>query len=113
VSGVLSAQTQAGDQRTVPACVLLTEIPQQPPALAYKLQKTTLGVVVMFVDSQVLGQSPDAVCQKGHLDLCGTGIRRMPLVFLHNGGLALLLGRAHSGGVFPALFSSALFCGAL
>jgi hypothetical protein len=58
--------------------------------LTNELQQATLGVVVMLVLSEVVGEAIDPFCQEGYLDLRGAGISIGSGMFLNDCRLAFL-----------------------
>ena len=87
---ILLTDTQLGDQSTVTVDVLLRQIVQQVAALTYHHQQATTGVVVVLVDTQVLGQLVDAGGEDGNLNLGGAGVSLMGSVLQDDLGLLLL-----------------------
>ena len=71
---ILLTDTQLGDQSTVTVDVLLCQIVQHLAALTNHHQQATTGVVVVLVDTQVLGQLVDTGGEDGNLNLGGAGV---------------------------------------
>src|ERR1700761_6809489 len=70
----LSTQSETLDQRAVTLDVDVTEVAQQAATLANHEQTTTVGVVVVLVFLEVLGQVVDPSCEQRHLNLGGSGV---------------------------------------
>ena len=73
----LLTQTQLSNDRTVAVDVLLGQIVKQASALTDHHQKAAAGVVVVLVNTQVLGQLVDSGGQNSDLDLGRTGVAGM------------------------------------
>ena len=65
----LFAQPEPGNDLFVPGCILFAEISQVPPTLAYHLEQTASGVIIVLVSLEVLDELVDAIGQKGDLYL--------------------------------------------
>ncbi len=65
----LLAQTEFFNNSTVSVYVLLLEIGEKITPVTYHLEKTSSGVVVIFVDFQVFGEVVDSPCENGDLNL--------------------------------------------
>ena len=59
--------------------------------MADHLQQTAAGVMVLFVDLQVLGQVSDALGQYRNLDFGGTGVLLVDAVGLDDGSFLFFL----------------------
>ena len=81
-SARLSAQTQPLDQRLAAPYVLALEIVQQSPALAYDLEETAPGVVILLVGLEMVGQLVDPCGQQRHLNFGRPGVSFARPVFL-------------------------------
>ena len=93
----LLTQTQLCNDCTIAVDVLLGKIVKQASALTDHHQKTAAGVVVVLVNTQVLGQLVDSGGQDSNLDLGRTGVAGMGCVLLNDSSLFFL---AHHS-VFP------------
>src|SRR6185312_5554271 len=70
----LATQAEFLDQRLVARAVLAIEIIEQAAALGDESQKTTAGMVILFVVLEMVRQVLDAFGKDGHLDFRRTGI---------------------------------------
>ena len=75
----LLAETQFLQDRFVPIAFVGSQIIEEPPALADELEQAATGMVILFVNLEVLGQIVDAIGEQRSLYLGRTGIGRMPL----------------------------------
>ena len=71
----LFPETQTVYDLFVPIPVRGFEVLQQLPSLANHLQETPAGMVVLFVDLEMVGKHVDPLRQKSYLDRSGSGIR--------------------------------------
>src|SRR5687768_6938200 len=69
-----AAQAETLDERAVALDVGVTQVVEQPAALADQQQQTTTAVVVVLVHLEVFGEVADAVTQQSNLHLGGTGV---------------------------------------
>jgi len=86
----LAAQTQLFDQGLVSAGIDFLQVVQQGTALGHQFQKTTAGMVVLFVGLEVFGQIGDALGQDSHLNFCASGVAFCATMF--NDQVVLALG---------------------
>lgn len=84
VSGLFCLDLQLGHQFIVRFCILAFEVFHQAAALANFLDQTTAGGVVLLVALQVLRELFDFLGQNGDLDLRGTGVGGVRLIFFNN-----------------------------
>ena len=84
VSLRLSTETELLDNASVPFDVDLFEIVEGLTSLTYQAKECTLGVVVLLVLFQMLGEVCDTVGKQSNLTLCRAGVNiRLP-VFCEN-----------------------------
>ena len=83
----LAADTQFGDQRTVPLDIIAFEVVEQAPTPTDEHQQAPPRVMVLFVGLQVLGEVLDAFGQQRDLDLRGPSVGVVTAVFGDRGGL--------------------------
>jgi hypothetical protein len=72
---ILSAQAELFDDIAVSFDVTGLEVIEETPAAADKSEKPHSGMVILFVDLEVLGKFLDPLAQKSNLDLGRTCIR--------------------------------------
>lgn len=65
----LSTQAELGDQGTVPLDILILQVVEKAPALADHHEKSSAGVMILFVDLQVLREMVDSLSDERNLDL--------------------------------------------
>jgi hypothetical protein len=83
----LATQTQSFDKILVTINILALEVVQQFTTLIDQTQKTTTGVVILFVLHKMRGQVVDAGGQQSHLDLGGTRVIGGALVVFYDSAL--------------------------
>lgn len=88
-SGILLANTELLDDRTVSLNVVLHEVVEQAATLAYQLQQTAPGGVVVLVFAEVLRKVVDAGRENGNLHFGRPGII-WPVAMLFDEFLRLL-----------------------
>ena len=100
---ILLTDTQLGDQSTVTVDVLLCQIVQHLAALTNHHQQATTGVVVVLVDTQVLGQLVDTGGEDSNLNLGGAGVALVGSVLQDDLGLLFLQNHCvfHLSNYFP------------
>lgn len=81
------------DECLVPLGIGPLQITQQPSPLPDKLHQTTARMVVVLMLAQVLCENVDAFRQKGHLDLCRSGVLFVLAELLDNRGFLRLIQR--------------------
>lgn len=77
---ILVTEAEALDQVLVTVEVLTAEVAEKLAALADKVQKASLGMVVVDMFLKVLGKITDSLSENGDLDLGGAGVGRMDTV---------------------------------
>jgi hypothetical protein len=87
----LLAYTETSDDFLVSLVVLATEIVEKTAALAYHLEQSLTGVVVLGVDLEVIRQILDASGQNRDLDLGRPGVRVVDSIVLDQ--LVLVISR--------------------
>jgi hypothetical protein len=70
----LLAQAERCDERLVSGRILAVQVTEEPSALPYELHQPALRVVVLAVDSQVLGKLADALCEESNLNVGGADV---------------------------------------
>ncbi len=70
------------DEGSIALMVAGTEIPQEPPPLAYQHEQAALSSEIMLVDPHVGSQTVDPFGEDGDLHLCGASVAFVGLEFL-------------------------------
>ena len=76
-SELLLSQAELLNDCSVTLDILLLQVCEHAAALAYHLQQTTTGMIVLLMGLEVLGKVVDALGEKSDLNLGGTGIALM------------------------------------
>jgi hypothetical protein len=74
---VLAADAQTLNQSLVAFWTAVLQILKQPAALGHHHEQTALGVMILFVPFQMLGEGRNTLTQKSYLDLWRAGVRFM------------------------------------
>ena len=77
----LSTQAEASDQGAVALDVIVLDVSKQALAAADELHEATAGVVVTFVNFEVLGEPVDTACEQGNLHFRRAGVGLVQAVF--------------------------------
>ena len=85
MGGALLSETEPGDQRTVPAYVLATEVLKEPAAFADQPQQASPASVVVAVYPEVLAQLCDSPGEKADLDFDRAGVLLMDSALADDG----------------------------
>ncbi len=92
------------DQTSVSLIIVFLEIIEKPPSLAYKHEEAPAGVVILYVNLEVLREVINALAEQGNLYLRRAGIGLMESELL-NDFFPLLLSNPHcilrSSSLFP------------
>jgi hypothetical protein len=71
---LLLAQAERCDERLVSSGILAVEVAEEAAALSDEHHEPALRVVILAVDSQMLGKLADALSEEGNLDVGGTDV---------------------------------------
>jgi hypothetical protein len=82
--GVLSAESQPGQEGLIRGCVLPGEIGEESTTAAHLEHEAIPRLMVVAVVPQVLRDLPDLVGEKRYLDFAGTSIGGVRLIFAYN-----------------------------
>ena len=69
-----AAELEKFDYLLVPVGVFVAQVAQEAAAAPNKLEQTTTGVVIVFVNLEMLGEMLDARGEQTDLDAGGTGV---------------------------------------
>ena len=72
------------DQASVSLVIVLLEIVEKPPSLAYKHEEAPAGVVILNMNLEVLREMIDALAEQRNLHLRRAGIGLMDSELLNN-----------------------------
>jgi hypothetical protein len=65
----LATQAKGIDNRAIALDIFGLDVVEQPSAFAYQNQQTPAGVMIFFVDFEMVGQIFNAMCQQTYLNL--------------------------------------------
>ena len=80
----LLAESQPANQILVPSKVLPLQIVEEAPTLAYHLEKTTPGMVILLMTLQMVGQIADFLAEDCDLHVGGSSVGAVQLITIYN-----------------------------